>query len=45
MQSIKEKLYNFAMNMLKTYLSTQPSSSSAFKISNTHIVAQKPRGR
>ena len=31
--------------MLKAYLSTQPSSLSAFMISKTHITAQKPRGR
>ena len=29
-------------NMLKAYLSTQPSSVSAFMISKTHIVAQIP---
>ena len=31
--------------MLKAYLSTQPSCMNAFKISKTHVVAQKPRGR
>ena len=31
--------------MLKAYLSTQPSSLSAFMISKTHITAQKPHGR
>ena len=31
--------------MLKAYLSIQPSSSSVFMISKTHITAQKLRGR
>ena len=31
--------------MLKAYLSTQPSCMSAFKISKTHVVAQKHRRR
>ena len=30
---------------LKVYLSAQPTSSSAFVISKTHTVAQKPHGR
>ena len=42
-----QKPYNFTtlMNTLKAYLSAQASSLSAFVISKTHIVAQKPRGR
>ena len=36
---------NFTTNTLKAYLSFQPFSLSAIMISNTHIVAQKPRGR
>ena len=42
---IKQKLYNFTTNMLEAYLSTQFFSSSAFMISKTHLVAQKPRER
>ena len=41
--TLKQKLYNFATYMLKAYLSTQPSSLSAFIVSKTHTVAQKPR--
>ena len=37
--------YNFTTNMLKTHLSAQASSLSAFVISKTHISGQKPRGR
>ena len=33
---------NFTTYTLKAYLSTQPSSLSAFMISKTHIVDQKP---
>jgi len=36
---------NVTTNMLKAYLSSQPSSLSAFMISKTHIVAQKQCGR
>ena len=39
---IKQKPYNFTTNMLKAYLSAHSSSLSAFIISKTHIVAQKP---
>ena len=42
---LKQKSYNFTTNMLKAYLSAQVSSLSAFVISKTHTVAQKPRGR
>ena len=42
---LKQKPYNFTTNMLKAYLSAQASSLSAFVISKTHIVAQKPHGR
>ena len=42
----EQKTYNFTMkNVLKAYLSAQASSLSAFVISKTHIVAQKPHGR
>ena len=41
----KQKPYNFTTNILKAYLSTQPSCMNAFKISKTHVVAQKPHGR
>ena len=40
---IKQKPYNLTTNMLKAYLSTKASSLSAFMISKTHRVAQKPR--
>ena len=36
---------NFTTYTLKAYLSTQPSSLSAFMISKTHIGSQKPSGR
>ena len=39
------KPYNFTTNMLKAYLSTQPSSLSAIMINKNHIVTQKPHGR
>ena len=39
---LKQKLYNFATNVLKSYLSIQPFSFSGFMISKTYIVAQKP---
>ena len=39
---IKQKPYNFTTNMLKAYLGAHSSSLSAFIISKTHIVAQKP---
>ena len=42
---LKQKPYSFTTNMLKAYLSTQPSSLSAFMINKTHQVGQKPRGR
>ena len=42
---LKQKPYNFSTNTLKAYLSTQPSSLSAFMISKTHTGAQKPHGR
>ena len=45
MQYFKQKPYNFTTNTLKAYLSAQASSLSAFVISKTHIVGQKPRGR
>ena len=37
--------YNFTTNAPKAYLSTHVSSLSAFVISKTHIVAQKPCGK
>ena len=40
---LKQKLYNFATNRLKALCPAFPFS--AFVISKTHIVAQKPRGR
>ena len=42
---LKQKPYNFTTNTLKAYLSAQASSLSAFVISKTHVIAQKPRGR
>ena len=39
---LKQKSYNSTTNMLKAYLSNQPSSLSAFMISKTHGGAQKP---
>ena len=42
---LNQKPHNFATNMLKAYLSAQPSSLSTFMISKTHIVAQMPCGR
>ena len=45
MQYLKHKQYNFTTNALNGYLSAQASSSSAFVISKTQIVAQKLRGR
>ena len=42
---LKQKPYNFTSNALKANLSTQASSLSAFLISKTHIVTQKPCGR
>ena len=44
-QEVKEKPYKSTTNMLKAYLSTQPSPLSAFMISTTCGVAQKPRGK
>ena len=41
----KQKPYNSTTNTLKAYLSAHSSSLSAFMISKTRIVAQKPRGR
>ena len=35
-------LYNVTTNMLKAYLSSHPSSLSAFMVSKTHMVAKKP---
>ena len=42
-QYFKQKLCNLTTNMLKAYLIVQ--FVSAFMISKTHIVAQKPHGR
>ena len=42
-QYMQQKLYNFTTNALNAYLTVQPSSLSAFMISKTHIVVQKPR--
>ena len=42
---LKQKPYNLTTNTLKAYLSAQPSSLSAFMISKTYVVAQKPRRR
>ena len=42
---LKQKLYNFTTNALKAYLRVQASSLSAYVISKTHIVLQKPCGR
>ena len=40
-----QKPYNFTTNAIKAYLWAQACSLSAFVISNTQMVAQKPRGR
>ena len=42
---LNQKPYNFSTDTLKTYLSVQASSLSAFMISKTYISAQKPRRR
>ena len=44
-QLLKRKWYNFATKILQAFLSAQASSLSAFVISKTRIVAQKPQGR
>ena len=45
MQYLSKSHVTSITNMLKAHLSTQPSSFSAFMISKTHIIAQKPHGR
>ena len=45
MQYLSKNHYTFATFMLKAYLSTQPSSLSAFMISKTPTAAQKSHGR
>ena len=42
---LKQKPYNFTINILKVYLSSQTSCLSVFVISKTYISGQKPRGR
>ena len=42
---LKQKPYNFTTNMLKAYLTTQPSSFRASMINNTNTLSQKPCGR
>ena len=45
LQYFEQKPYSFTTNTLKAYLSAQPFSLSAFLISKTHIVVQKPHRR
>ena len=40
---LKQKPQNFTTNTLKAYLCAQASTLSAFVITKTHVVAQKPR--
>ena len=42
MHHFKQKPYKFTTN---AYLSSHPSSLSAFMISKTNIIAQQPHGR